>query len=209
MIIDWDTSKGAMALLDEFLEKISPLKYSNKLDAVLIQLPPGFTVKEFQNTEEFLERLPSGYDYAEEFRHPSWDTEGPWELLRHYDIAAVMTDSPASDKLQFLSLPIVTANHCFIRWHGRQVKPRYNYLYTREELKPWVDKVNQIASETTIVRGYFNNHYGARAVVNAIEFKEMLGTNLNQNERAVVQNARNLFSQPSRQVTLDDILRSN
>lgn len=209
MIIDWDTSKGAMALLDEFLEKISPLKYSNKLGAVLIQLPPSFTVKEFQNTEEFLERLPSGYDYAEEFRHPSWDTEGPWELLRHYDIAAVMTDSPASDKLQFLSLPIVTANHCFIRWHGRQVKPRYNYLYTREELKPWVDKVNQIASETTIVRGYFNNHYGARAVVNAIEFKEMLGTNLNQNERAVVQNARNLFSQPSRQVTLDDILRSN
>lgn len=204
-----DTSKGATALLDEFLEKISPLKYSNKLDAVLIQLPPGFTVKEFQNTEEFLERLPSGYDYAEEFRHPSWDTEGPWELLRHYDIAAVMTDSPASDKLQFLSLPIVTANHCFIRWHGRQVKPRYNYLYTREELKPWVDKVNQIASETTIVRGYFNNHYGARAVVNAIEFKEMLGTNLNQNERAVVQNARDLFSQPSRQVTLDDILRSN
>lgn len=204
-----DTSKGAMALLDEFLEKISPLKYSNKLGAVLIQLPPSFTVKEFQNTEEFLERLPSGYDYAVEFRHPSWDTEGPWELLRHYNIAAVMTDSPASDKLQFLSLPIVTANHCFIRWHGRQVKPRYNYLYSREELKPWVDKVNQIASETTIVRGYFNNHYGARAVINAIEFKEMLGTNLNQNERAVVQNARNLFSQPSRQVTLDDILRSN
>ena len=171
-----DVNKGAMALLNEFLEKISPLKYANKLGAVLIQLPPSFTVKEFQNTEEFLDRLPSGYDYAVEFRHPSWNTEGPWELLKQYNIAAVLTDSPEPDKLQFLSEPIVTANHSFIRWHGRQVKPRYNYLYSRDELKPWVDKVKQISLETPVVRGYFNNHYGARAVVNAIEFKEMLGT---------------------------------
>ena len=57
-----DIGKGAMALLDEFLEKISPLRHANKLGAVLIQLPPSFTVKEFQNTEGFLDRLPSGYD---------------------------------------------------------------------------------------------------------------------------------------------------
>src|SRR5918994_2473890 len=30
-----DVNKGAIALLDEFLEKISPLKYTNKLGAVL------------------------------------------------------------------------------------------------------------------------------------------------------------------------------
>jgi hypothetical protein len=28
------------------------------------------------------------YDYAIEFRHPPWGTEGPWEMLKHYDIAA-------------------------------------------------------------------------------------------------------------------------
>ena len=202
-----DVSKGAMALLDEFLEKISPLKNARKLGAVLIQLPPSFTVKEFQNTEKFFERLPSGYDYAVEFRNPSWNTEGPWELLKHYNIAAVMTDSPETDKLQFLSESIVTANHCFIRWHGRQVKPRYNYLYSKDELKPWVDKVKQISLETTVVRGYFNNHYGARAVVNAIEFKEMLGAVLSQKERAVLENAQNLLSHVSRQRTLDNSLR--
>lgn len=204
-----DIKKGAAALLDEFLEKISPLKYANKLGAILIQLPPSFTVKEFQNTEKFLDRLPTGYDYAVEFRHPSWNTEGPWELLKHYNIAAVMTDSPTPDKLQFLSQPLVTANHSFIRWHGRQVKPRYNYLYSKNELEPWVDKVKNMSAETAVVRGYFNNHYGARAVVNALEFKEMLGTKLNQNETIVLENARNLFSQPSRQATLDDTLRSN
>ena len=198
-----DVNKGAMALLNEFLEKISPLKYANKLGAILIQLPPSFTVKEFQNTEEFLDRLPSGYDYAVEFRHPSWDTEGPWELLKHYNIAAVLTDSPEPDKLQFLSEPIVTANHSFIRWHGRQVKPRYNYLYSKDELRPWVDKVKRISLETPVVRGYFNNHYGARAVVNAIEFKEMLGNTLSEKENAIKENARNFLFEASKQSTLD------
>ena len=198
-----DVTKGAMALLDEFLDKISPLRVSNKLGSVLIQLPPSFTVKEFRNTEEFLDRLPGGYDYAIEFRNPSWNTEGPWEMLKHYNIAAVMTDSPEPDKLHFLSQPIVTANHTFIRWHGRQVKPRYKYLYSKEELKPWVDKLNQVSTETAVVRGYFNNHYGARAVVNAIEFKEMLGTVLSQKQRAVLENARILLSRHSRQTTLD------
>ena len=198
-----DVRKGAMALFDEFLEKISPLKHANKLGAVLIQLPPSFTVKEFQNTEEFLDRLPSGYDYAIEFRNPTWNTEGPWEMLKHYNIAGVMTDSPEQDKLQFLSEPIITANHTFIRWHGRQTKPRYNYLYSKEELKPWADKVKQISTESAVVRGYFNNHYGAKAVVNAMEFKEMLGGILSDREQAVLKQARNYFSQPSKQLTLD------
>jgi uncharacterized protein YecE (DUF72 family) len=202
-----DVSKGAMALLDEFLEKISPLKSANKLGAVLIQLPPSFTVKEFQNTEEFLDRLPSGYDYAIEFRNPSWNTEGPWEMLKHYNIGAVMTDSPEQDNLQFLSRAIVTASHCFIRWHGRKIKPRYNYLYSREELRPWVDKVRQLSNETAVVRGYFNNHYGARAVVNAIEFKAMLGRVLSEKEKAVLENARNFFFEDSRQSTLDRSLK--
>jgi len=202
-----DVTKGAMALFEEFLEKISPLKSANKLGAVLIQLPPSFTVKEFQNTEEFLDRLPNGYDYAIEFRNPSWNTEGPWEMLKHYGIAAVMTDSPEQDNLQFLSQAIVTANHCFIRWHGRQIKPRYNYLYSREELKQWVDKVRQLSNETAVVRGYFNNHYGARAVVNAIEFKEMLGKVLSDKEKAVLENSRNFFFEDSRQSTLDRSLK--
>lgn len=202
-----DVTKGAMALFEEFLEKISPLKSANKLGAVLIQLPPSFTVKEFQNTEEFLDRLPNGYDYAIEFRNPSWNTEGPWEMLKHYGIAAVMTDSPEQDNLQFLSQAIVTANHCFIRWHGRQIKPRYNYLYSREELKQWVDKVRQLSNETAVVRGYFNNHYGARAVVNAIEFKEMLGKVLSDKEKAVLENSRNFFFEDLRQSTLDRSLK--
>ena len=202
-----DVNRGAITHLEEFLEKISPLKTGNKLGAVLIQLPPSFTVKEFRNTEEFLDRLPTGYEYAMEFRNPSWQTEGPWDMLKHYNIAAVMTDSPPQDKLQFLSEVTVTAGHSFIRWHGRNDKHRYNYLYSKAELKPWVEKVKQISIESPVVRGYFNNHYGARAVVNALEFKEMLGTVLSGKEKAALEHARNYFTETSSQLTLDKSLK--
>src|SRR5215469_3515094 len=88
-----DVNKGAIMLFEEFLDKISPLKIVKKLGAILFQLPPSFTVNDFKNIEQFLDKLPTadGYDYAIEFRHPSWGTEGPWEMLRHYNIAAVMT----------------------------------------------------------------------------------------------------------------------
>ena len=41
-----NVDKGSITSLEEFLEKISPLKTANKLGAILIQLPPSFTVKE-------------------------------------------------------------------------------------------------------------------------------------------------------------------
>jgi hypothetical protein len=59
-----------------------------------------------------------------------------------------------------------------------------------------------------VVRGYFNNHYGAKAVVNAIEFKEILGERLSQGDKQFLYNARNLFSEPSRQATLDSSLNT-
>src|SRR5438034_4313814 len=68
-----DVKKGAITSLEEFLDKISPLRTANKLGAILFQLPPSFTVNDFKSIEQFLDRLPinAGYDYAIEFRHPS------------------------------------------------------------------------------------------------------------------------------------------
>src|SRR5205809_2303452 len=186
-----DVKKGAITFFEEFLDKISPLRTAKKLGTILFQLPPSFTVNDFKNVEQFLDKLPTadGYDYAMEFRHPSWGTEGPWEMLKHYNIAAVMTDSPAQENLQFLSDVIVTANPSFIRFHGRNAKGHYwyNYLYSEQELKPWVSKVSQIREQTKILRIYFNNHYGGEAVVNAMQFKEMNGVSLAADERKVLE----------------------
>jgi uncharacterized protein YecE (DUF72 family) len=178
--------RGAMAEFEEFLDKISPLKTANKLGVVLIQLPPSFTVTDFRNIEGFLDRLRRGYDYAVEFRHESWRTEGPWEMLKHYNVAAVMTDSPDPD-LQFLSDIVVTADHAFVRWHGRNDKFWYNYLYNKDELKPWADKIKKIKGQTKMLRGYFNNHLGGKAVLNALQFKQMNGSLSNNEKKAMEQ----------------------
>ena len=189
-----EVKKGAITEFEIFLDKISSLKNSNKLGAILLQLPPSFTVNDFKNIEGFLDRLPTnGYDYSVEFRHPSWKTEGPWDMLKHYNIAAVMTDSPANENLEFLSeVTVTTADHSFIRFHGRNVKGHYwyNYLYNKEELKPWVEKVEQIRKQTKVLRAYFNNHYGGKAVVNALQFKEMTGTALSEYEKKVLEHAQ-------------------
>ena len=189
-----EVKKGAITEFEIFLDTISPLKNSNKLGAILLQLPPSFTVNDFKNIEGFLDRLPTnGYDYSVEFRHPSWKTEGPWDMLKHYNIAAVMTDSPANENLEFLSeVTVTTADHSFIRFHGRNVKGHYwyNYLYNKEELKPWVEKVEQIRKQTKVLRAYFNNHYGGKAVVNALQFKEMTGTALSEYEKKVLEHAQ-------------------
>jgi uncharacterized protein YecE (DUF72 family) len=189
-----EVKNDAITEFEIFLDKISPLKNSNKLGAILLQLPPSFTVNDFKNIEGFLDRLPTnGYDYSVEFRHPSWKTEGPWDMLKHYNIAAVMTDSPANENLEFLSeVTVTTADHSFIRFHGRNVKGHYwyNYLYNKEELKPWVEKVEQIRKQTKVLRAYFNNHYGGKAVVNALQFKEMTGTALSEYEKKVLEHAQ-------------------
>jgi uncharacterized protein YecE (DUF72 family) len=206
--------KGAITDFEEFLDKISPLKEANKLGAILIQLPPSFTVNEFKDIESFLERLPRinsnnyNYQYAIEFRHPSWKTEGPWEMLKQYNIATVITDSPAKENLQFLSDVVVTADHSFVRFHGRNTKDHYwyNYLYSRQELEPWVDKINEIRNQTKILRIYFNNHYGGSAVVNAMQFKEMVtGTNLSKSEREVLIHAEEYIVKQKQQLKLDHV----
>ncbi|HEX7208519.1 MAG TPA: DUF72 domain-containing protein [Nitrososphaeraceae archaeon] len=198
-----EVGKGAITDFEIFLDKTSPLKNSDKLGAILLQLPPSFTVNDFKNIERFLDKLPSGYHYAVEFRHPSWKTEGPWDMLKHYNIAAVMTDSPAKENLEFLSeVTVTSADHSFIRFHGRNTKGHYwyDYLYSKEELRPWVEKIEEVKKQTKVLRAYFNNHYGGAAVINALQFKEMLGNKLSEDERNIIEHAQEYLS--SRQLTL-------
>lgn len=218
-----DLSKDVISDLEEFLDKISPLYHANKLGAILIQLPPSFTIASFSILENFLEKLPrksknfssysndghvkkepkkgnskwiEEYQYALEFRHPSWDTEGPWELLKNYNVATVITDSPEKENLSFLSNSTVTSSdHSFIRFHGRNTIGHYwyNYLYTKKELEPWIDKVRNLRNQTKILRIYFNNHYGGKAIINALQFKEMNGMSLRDEERKILQNAEDYY----------------
>ena len=67
-------------------------------------------------------------------------------------------------------------------------------LHRCEELKPWIEKVSQIKRQTKVLRIYFNNHYGGKAVVNALEFKEMIGMPSSEKQRKVLEKAKHYLS---------------
>ncbi len=117
-------------------------------------------------------------------------------MLKHYNIAAVITDSPPSENLQYLSDVTVTADHSLVRFHGRNTKGHYwyNYLYSEEELPPWVEKVDQIRKQTKTLRVYFNNHYRGKAVANALQFQAMIGHSLSETETNALEHAEKYLS---------------
>jgi uncharacterized protein YecE (DUF72 family) len=180
-------AEGALDAFEEFLDRISPLHKANKLGAILFQMSPNFTVDDFKSAESFLDKIPRDYNYALEFRHASWHTEGALELLKHYNIASVITDS-GDPKLQFLAEPIVTADHAFIRFHGRKHGFWYDYLYSKKELEPWAKTAKEITKKTKVLRAYYNNHPMGQAVINALQFKELTGE-LNDKEQEALTKA--------------------
>ncbi|MEO9321058.1 MAG: DUF72 domain-containing protein [Nitrososphaera sp.] len=199
-----DIKQGAIQAFGEFLQRIAPLKDSGKIGAILFQLPPSFSVDNFRQVEDFFERLPaSDIDLAVEFRHPSWHTEGPWEMLKQYNVAAVAADSP-DPALGYLSEPVVTSDHAFIRLHGRNKGFWYNYRYTEQELRPWAQKVLSLADnqEIRIVRVYFNNHYGGAAAENALEFRQMIGESLKPDSLQAMERVRQAFTAAQSQMKL-------
>ncbi len=197
--------KGVIKDIVEFLEKISPLKSAVKLGALIIQLPPSFAIDEFPKVEKFLEAL-SGNEkivdnnYAIEFRNKTWNTEGTFELLRHYNIACMLTDSPIQENLGFLSdeSNLTSTNIGVVRLHGRNTSKDhywYDYLYSEGELFSPVNKIKKIKEQTESVFVYFNNHYGGKAIVNSLQYKELIKERgLTDEEKKLLENAKKCLS---------------
>jgi len=63
-----------------------------------------------------------------------------------------------------------------------------NYLYSKKELEAWAAKVKKIAKDPEVkrLRIYFNNHYGAKAVANALQFKELVTGQLSEGEKSTM-----------------------
>lgn len=161
--------------ITQFLDLIKPLSDSGKLGAVLVQLPPSFTKKSAKTLENFFHLLPSDFSYAVEFRDKSWEEKDTFTLLERYKISSVITDSPldlATD---------LTTDWAFVRYHGRGQKIWYDYKYSEQEISMLAKKLQEIQEMTSVVYGYFNNHYGGNAVENALQLIQMRG-NLSSNQ---------------------------
>jgi uncharacterized protein YecE (DUF72 family) len=77
----------------------------------------------------------------------------------------------------------VTSALGYVRLHGRNYEEwfeaetcadRYNYLYKPSELAGWKERVENIAQQAKITFVVTNNHFEAKAGVNALQLKYML-----------------------------------
>lgn len=172
---------------------IKPLAEANAMGAVLLQMSPYFKneAQSLETLKKVLDAVDHGsFDYAVEFRHRSWLDEGgrevmpeALEILRERNVANVLVDGPG-----FPITRVETADHAYARFHGRNYDiwyreekeddyriNRYDYLYTKQQLEPWVPRIKEAERDYNKVRVYFNNHGRSKAAKNAFEMMDMLG----------------------------------
>lgn len=151
--------------LQEFLELLQPL--TGKLAAILVQLPPSMRVDtarlEYlaEQVVDAEKRLAMKLPLALEFRNASWFSPEIFAVMRRYNIANVINDSPnrwpASREL--------TADFAYIRFHGNQ--RLYRSSYSDQELQEWADFIRTDCLACRQVFCYFNNDYDGVAIKNA------------------------------------------
>lgn len=177
-------------IFTRFWVALEPLRKAGKLGAVLLQYPDWFTISR-ANKEVILrarERLPDDR-LAVEFRNATWMSDRNQEetlaFLRQHGLTYVAVDEPQGFPSSIPPVHAVTSEElAIVRFHGRNAenwkKPgltaaeRFDYRYSPAELREWVPKIDELATEAKDVHLLMNNCYGDKAVKNAEELGAML-----------------------------------
>lgn len=177
-----------------FSEMIQPMREAGKLGAILFQFPPWFTFDEerLEYFDTMREALPDD-TIAVEFRHRSWlegaRLERTRAALKERRLAYCAVDEPQVGAGSAPSVMMITDPHfTMTRFHGRNRKmwygkglsssrDRFDYLYTREELAPWVERIRQAAAQLTGSEAHViaNNNASNYGIVNALDLQDMFG----------------------------------
>ena len=155
------------------------------LGGLLLQFPWSF--KNDPENRDYLSKLLDrfvGYPLVVEIRHASWNDRAFFDFLTEKSIAFCNIDQPQ------IGRSIAPSNRTtgpigYVRLHGRNYQDwfredagrdaRYDYLYSEEELDPWMEKISEVsenASETYVIT---NNHFRGQAVVNALQIRARIG----------------------------------
>jgi uncharacterized protein YecE (DUF72 family) len=169
-----DFEAGREAAFRDFREALEPLESAGKLRGVLLQYPPRF-VKRRESLEELLavRALLDPLVPLVEFRHRSWLEEDEradtLAFLEREGLAFVSVDSPRTSAPNALPR-VAAATHplAYVRFHGRNWKTwnlktrtsaeRFDWLYSRQELREWVERVRELAGGADEVYAFFNNN---------------------------------------------------
>jgi uncharacterized protein YecE (DUF72 family) len=162
------------------------LRAAKRLGAVLLQFPFSFhrTAESVAYLSAVLKRF-ADYPLVVEVRHATWDSPETLELLRTSGASFCNIDQPIIGRSLGPSAQ-TTAAVGYVRLHGRRydswfsddakipAHERYNYLYSAEELAPWVTRVRKVTEQALHTFVITNNHFQGKAVVNALQLISIL-----------------------------------
>ena len=162
------------------------LRAAGKLGAVLLQFPFSF-----HRTKETVAYLSAvllrfrDYPLVVEVRHGTWNSPETLALLHEHGAGICNIDQPLIGRSLAPSAQ-ATSPVGYVRLHGRRYDTwftddervpsheRYNYLYSAEELEPWVARVKKVSQYTRATFVITNNHFQGKAVVNALQIMSIL-----------------------------------
>ncbi len=139
-------------LYTRLFESVAPLRGAGMLGPFLAQFPYSFhrtpenRVYLKSLTDRFTE---AGEVLAVEFRTAEWHLPEVYDALQTAGLIAVSVDYPPLPNMPKPDL-LVTSSTAYIRLHGRNEKTwyggksaaeRHDYLYSKDELSPWVQSV--------------------------------------------------------------------
>ena len=178
--------RGQASADDEktFREGIDPLVEAGKLGAVLVQFPWSFKNdrEERSYLTELAERF-KAYPLVVELRHESWNNPRILQTLEDLGVGLCDIDQPLFAN-SIKPSAAVTSPIGYIRLHGRNyqnwfreeadVVERYDYLYSRDELDPWVARIKEVAEKAKQTFVITNNHARGQSLANAFEILAQL-----------------------------------
>jgi uncharacterized protein YecE (DUF72 family) len=171
--------KGVKSAWQVFLKNTLNLK--EKLGPILFQFPPSFqatkeNIKRLENFLKFITSFQFGkksaialflpMKFSFEFRHKTWCEEKIYKLLKKYNAAWVIADSP-----RYPRADEVTADFVYIRMHGS--KTMFSSKYTDKELKNLSQKIKKWQRQNKDIYVYFNNDFQGFAIKNAKELLKL------------------------------------
>jgi uncharacterized protein YecE (DUF72 family) len=167
-------------------EGLEVLRGEGRLGALLAQFPWSF--KPGAASRELLARLAETFrdwPLVIEVRHAAWGRPEQLALLHDLGAGFANIDQPVIGQ----SLPPTahaTGAVGYVRFHGRNYEhwfgehadaaQRYDYLYTAEELAPWVTRIRGLGAADGVTDVYVitNNHYEGKGPANALMLRGML-----------------------------------
>lgn len=178
--------RGKASAEDEKLvrEGMDALAKAGRLGAVLLQFPWSFKNETDERVylSQLLQRF-KNYPLVLEIRHSSWNNPQIYEWLEEISVGICNVDQPLFAK-SIKPAAATTSQVGYVRLHGRNYQDwfrekaprddRYNYLYSPNELEPWITRIKEIAAKTKETYVITNNHFRGQAVVNALEIKATL-----------------------------------